>query len=442
MGSWQELRKNLLKEYYPSEKEIDRVSQVYSRVSGRIEELSDLDTELVGSSSRNTFVSGLGDIDIFLMFPHEVESSKLEEEGVRVGKEVFESFGAEHHVEYSEHPYVQGRLDGVDVEVVPCHDVEKGRVKSSVDRSPHHARWMRDNLTEQQREDVVLLKQMLDSAGLYGSSLKTRGFSGYLCELLVHHYGGLRSLLQNSRDWSRNMRVDPAEVDTGHEFESGFVVIDPVDPERNVAAVLSEDNLARFMLLASDFETDPSIRFFEEPDRQPDRLAVKKEIERRREVLALELDVPDKPEDVLYPQMRRLQSKLVSTLEDEDFRVFESGFHLNEKARLVVEVDPGRTGVENQRGPSVFHDSDHVEAFRNTHDDLYVEDARLMARRGRELTDVRQVIKEFTESDSNGVPDGLDSRLRRMCFVDPKSGGEDWFKFLEELFHLENRWEK
>jgi hypothetical protein len=65
-----------------------------------------------------------------------------------------------------------------------------------------------------------------------------------------------------------------------------------------------------------------------------------------------------------------------------------------------------------------------------------------MAREERELTDVRQVIKRFTESDSNGVPEGLDSHLRHMCFVDPKSGSEDWFKFLEELFHLENRWER
>ena len=427
--------------YYPSEKEIDRISQVYSQISSRVGEVSNLDTELVGSSSRNTFVSGLGDIDVFLMFPREVESSELEKRGVAVGEEVFESFGVEHHVEYSEHPYVQGRLDGLDVEIVPCHDVESGVVKSSVDRSPHHSRWMRDNLTELQKEDIVLLKQMLDSAGLYGSSLKTRGFSGYLCELLVHQYGDLRSLLQGSQDWSREMRTDPAGVDTGHGFESEFVVIDPVDPERNVAAVLSEDNLARFMLLASDFERGPSAEFFEKDDREPDRLAVRKEIERRREVLVLEFDVPDKPEDVLHPQMRRLQSKLVSVLEREEFRVFESGFYIEDRARLVMEVDPDRTGAGSQRGPSVFHDSDHVEAFRDSHGQLYVEDSRLMAREERELTDVRQVIKRFTESDSNGVPDGLDSRLRHMCFVDPKSGGEDWFKFLEELFHLENRWE-
>jgi tRNA nucleotidyltransferase (CCA-adding enzyme) len=144
---------------------------------------------------------------------------------------------------------------------------------------------MQNNLGERQKEDIVLLKRMLDSAGLYGSSLKTRGFSGYLCELLVYQYGDLRSLLRKTQDWSREMRIDPADVDTGQGFESNFVVVDPVDPERNVAAVLSEDNLARFILLASDFEREPSAEFFEETDHKPDRLAVRREIERRREVL-------------------------------------------------------------------------------------------------------------------------------------------------------------
>jgi tRNA nucleotidyltransferase (CCA-adding enzyme) len=437
-----ELRSNLLDNYYPSTEEMEEVSNIYDVVSSEIVGRFGLETELVGSSSRGTFVSGEGDIDVFVVFPEKVERDDMEDRGLKIGTEVFESVDAEHHVEYAEHPYVQGRIQGLEVEIVPCHDAQPGKIKSSVDRSPHHSRWMQNNLAERQKEDIVLLKRMLDSAGLYGSSLKTRGFSGYLCELLVYQYGDLRSLLRKTQDWSREMRIDPADVDTGQGFESNFVVVDPVDPERNVAAVLSEDNLARFILLASDFEREPSAEFFEETDHEPDRLAVRREIERRREVLALEFDVPDKPEDVIHPQMRRLQSKLVSALESEEFRVFESGFYLGQKARLVVEVDPDRTGVGGQRGPSVFHDSDHVEAFRDSHSELYVEDSRLMAREERELTDVRQVIKRFTESDSNGVPDGLDSRLRHMCFVDPKSGDKDWFKFLEQLFHLENRWEK
>lgn len=439
---WIQLRKDRLEVYYPTDREIEEAQNIYQQVSDIVSREFDLKTELVGSVSRRTFISGRGDIDVFVLFQDELDEKELDQRGLEVGRKVFRELGGEHHIEYAEHPYIQGRLNGWKLEIVPCYSVESGVLKSSVDRSPHHSRWMRDNLTERQKEDIVLLKQMLDSAGLYGSSLKTRGFSGYLCELLVYQYGDLRSLLQNVQGWSREMRIDPAGVDTGHGFESEFVVVDPVDPERNVAAVLSEDNLARFMLLASDFEREPSADFFEEVDRQPDRLAVKKEIERRREILALEFDIPDEPEDVLYPQMRRLQSKLVTTLERKEFRVFESGFYIGDRARLVVEVDSDRTGVAGRRGPSVFHDPGHIEAFRDSHSKLYVENSRLMAREQRELTDVRQVIKRFSESDSNGVPDGLDSRLRQMCFVDPKSGDEDWFKFLEQLFHLENRWEK
>ncbi|NIS30872.1 MAG: tRNA CCA-pyrophosphorylase, partial [Actinobacteria bacterium] len=53
------------------------------------------------------------------------------------------------------------------------------------DRTPFHAAYVEGRLNDELAAEVRVLKQLLEGIGVYGSDLKTRGFSGYLTELLV-----------------------------------------------------------------------------------------------------------------------------------------------------------------------------------------------------------------------------------------------------------------
>ena len=92
----------------------------------------------------------------------------------------------------------------------------------------------------------------------------TEGFSGYLCELLVLHYGGFAPLLRAASEWGPHLKID-IEHHAAKEFDEPLIVIDPVDPRRNVAAAVSIDRMAEFVELARGDCEAPSETFFTLP---------------------------------------------------------------------------------------------------------------------------------------------------------------------------------
>jgi len=138
----------------PEPAERDRLRTVAVELADRTREaIADLpvdaDVVQVGSTARDTWVSGDRDIDLFVRFDAALDREQLEEYGLAVGHAVL----PDGHEEYAEHPYVKGTYEGFDVDLVPCHDVETaGDLISAVDRTPFHDAypprgWMRDSPT-------------------------------------------------------------------------------------------------------------------------------------------------------------------------------------------------------------------------------------------------------------------------------------------------------
>ncbi len=64
---------------------------------------------------------------------------------------------------------------------------------------PHHSRFIRDHLTEDQRHDVCLFKQFVKSQHSYGnkSAVGRGGFIGYAAEILICQYDSLLNLFDH-----------------------------------------------------------------------------------------------------------------------------------------------------------------------------------------------------------------------------------------------------
>lgn len=440
------LREKVLEKYYPAEEEIEELETLYREVADFIRNEFSLETHFAGSSARGTGTTGDTDLDIFVLFPPDIDRHELEDRGLEAGKAVFKKFSSDYNIDYAEHPYTRGEIEGVDVEIVPCYDVPADEIKSSVDRTPHHSRWVEESLTGEQKRDVVLLKQFLDTGDLYGSSLKTRGFSGYLCEVLVSEYGSFESLVRDASGWGELELIDPEnhhEDGLPEELEDKFsgdslVVVDPVDPERNVASVLSDENYARFIYRCWRFRQSPGIDFFE--PREPDftEFELKQEIDRRGDFLVLEFDAPDEVEDIVYPQTRKALKRLQQELENRDFRVFTSGFHIGEKARIFFELQRELPETYDRKGPKVFHGEDHMAQFTGKYDNVYVRGDRLYARTDREFSDAKEFLQEFLESDleKKGIPGYVAEKMQDYRFTGPVVDDEEWLKYLAEKLHV------
>lgn len=360
----------------------------------------------VGSTARGTWLSGQRDIDLFVRFAPDLPRADLERHGLTVGHEVL----PEGHEEYAEHPYVTGEFKGFAVDLVPCYRVERATdIRSAVDRTPFHARYLDARLDDVLAADVRLTKAFMNTIGVYGSDLRTRGFSGYLVELLVCEHGGFRPLVEAAADWTSPVRFDPK--DHGEQsFDTPLVMVDPTDPRRNVAAVLSTTNLARLQHYARDLLAAPRESLFEVESQRPlTAEEVNKHVERRGTTpVAVCFDAPDLVEDQLYPQLEKSRSGFAEVLERHDFPVVRSDAFADETGVLFCELAVAeRSTVERHEGPPVAARA-HAEGFYETYVDAecygpFIEGERYVVEREREYRTVRALLEDGFDGVALGV---------------------------------------
>ncbi|MDR5656452.1 CCA tRNA nucleotidyltransferase [Halodesulfurarchaeum sp. HSR-GB] len=363
--------------------------------------LADLDVEAsvlqVGSTARGTWVSGDRDIDVFVQFDPELPRTDLERLGLQVGRDVL----PDGHTEFAEHPYVTGEFRGFAVDLVPCYAVpDATQIQSAVDRTPFHNAYLKARLDDELAGAVRLFKQFLKGIGSYGSDLRTEGYSGYIAELLVLEYGGFRETLQAASEWHPPVHLDPAEHGT-RSFDDPLVVVDPTDPERNVAAVVSHAHVARLTHYARQFLADPGVDFFFPPATSPmDEDAVRAAIQKRDTTpLAVVFDPPDLVADQLYPQLRRSLAGLVRGLENAGFDVLRGETWARDRAVLFVELSVADLpAIERHEGPPV-HAQPHAERFYETYVDSeaigpFIDGDRYVVERPREITSAEQFVAE------------------------------------------------
>ncbi|MFT4892757.1 MAG: tRNA nucleotidyltransferase (CCA-adding enzyme) [Candidatus Nanohaloarchaea archaeon] len=444
---WKRLREKVLEQNYPEEKDIEGLKQKYREISEFIQQESGLETHFAGSASRGTCMKNDRDIDIFILFPENIERTELENRGLEIGKSVFKNFGGEFEVEYAEHPYTRGEIDGYEVEIVPCFDTTSEDIKSSVDRTPHHSRWVKNNLTIEERKDVVILKKFLDTAGLYGSSLKVQGFSGYLCEILIHEYGSFQELVREAVSWSENPVIDPENhhEELPNQLEKKFsdeslIVIDPVDEERNVASVMSRENLSRFIFLCWKFRQNPGMKFFQREEKSYTEFELKQELKKRADMLVIEFDAVEEVDDIVYPQMRKTMRRLISEIGKKDFRIYEKGFHVGDQIKIFFELDRELPKTQEKDGPKVFHGEEHLSEFTSKYDNIFIKEDSLTAKVDREYTDAKKFLEDFLEEglEKKGIPKNIAEKLDSYSFIGPLEGSDEWLNYLGEKFNVQN----
>ncbi|MBX0304520.1 CCA tRNA nucleotidyltransferase [Haloarcula salinisoli] len=403
----------------PGEAERERLQRAAATVMERAgEAVADLpvDAEVlqVGSTARGTWTAGDRDVDVFVAFPPDLDRSELERYGLAVGHAVL----PEGHEEYAEHPYVVGEVDGYAVDLVPCYAVEDATaIQSAVDRTPFHTRYLATRLGDDLAGEVRVTKQFLKGIGVYGSDLRTRGFSGYLTELLTVEFGGFREFVAAAADWHPPVTFDP-EAHGTTEFDDPLVVVDPTDPDRNVAAVCSAANVARLQHYARALLADPRESLFEPSEPAADDAeAVTAAVERRGTTpVAVRFARPDVVEDQLWPQLRKSLSGLTDELDRRGFEVFRSTAlstdgaggsgdpHAtdDDTAVLLVELSVAeRPAVERHEGPPV-HVREHATGFYETYADdpdvagPYIDGDRYVVERPREF----RTAEAFLNSDA------------------------------------------
>ncbi|MDY6965562.1 MAG: CCA tRNA nucleotidyltransferase [Halobacteriota archaeon] len=388
----------VLKNVKPSEEEKVELKALAKDVIESVDKAaSDLNVDafgmLVGSTARDTWISGEKDIDVFIMLPTAMSREELESAGLTIAK----NCAPEYEERYAEHPYIRAKFGGYDVDIVPCFRVEDpSEIRSAVDRTPFHNEYIKREIRGLE-DEVLLLKQFMRGVGVYGAELKIHGFSGYLCELLILKYRSFSDVVKSSSDWKFGETIDIKGTGT-YEGDDPLIVIDPVDPNRNVAAAVSLDSYSRFIDASRSFMCGPDISYFFPPPVSPiSKEDLARVIEERgTELIAIVLDVPDMVDDLLFPQLYKAERSVLGLLKRLDFCVFNSGVWAEGlKAVILLEMEVSELPkIKKILGPPVTL-KDRGENFKKKHETypISIENGRYVAEIPRKYKNVVDLLE-------------------------------------------------
>lgn len=343
--------------------------EVFLKIDQRIE------VELEGSIAKDTWTSRDIDADVFVLFPKDYSKDQI---GKITINSVVSKYGKEKCLlRYAEHPYVTIKFGFMDVDVVPCYKVEPPNWLSATDRSVYHTKFVKSKFDDKLKDSSRLLKVFLKSIGAYGAEIKIGGFSGFLCELLVYNYGGFLETIKAFSEVRLPLIIDPTRKIVQDEktlletFGSDFIVIDPVDPERNVAAAVTKENFWKFSWACRSFLKQPSLKYFrlEDFEESPSLEEITGMISSGDlKVYGILVKPWKAPPDVLWGQIKRILKRIESEAKQNGFNVVRSEAWSDESEELlfffVLENDKIET--KEQLGPKTY-DYENAEKFIKKH---------------------------------------------------------------------------
>jgi tRNA nucleotidyltransferase (CCA-adding enzyme) len=418
--------KKILKKITPTESEREEFSDILEKVICTAEEVIKplgLEKTIAGSFIRDTWLSDKKEVDLFILFPVSYSREHLEKMGLYVGKKIVKMLGGEHEVAYAEHPYVKGKFGKFTIDVVPCYKVRSAsKIKSAVDRTPFHNRYIIENLRQKMSKDVRLIKQFCKAMDTYGSDIKTLGFSGYLCELLIIKYNNFKNLINAAKKWKFGTFIDlegHCKFDCPEEQFRGqpLIVIDPTDPKRNVAASLSYENFTKFVEGCRAFSSRPSVKFFEIDKRPLKRAALEAYAEKRgTKIFIIEFKRPKVVDDILWSQMRKTANRIANILKENEFEIFMQNVWSDEIfSYLVFEMKTWLLPEARKiNGPPIYSKRHAGEFIKKYKGNAYIEGERWATEIKRKHRKCDVLLKVFLDkSDKNLVKEGVRSHIAK-----------------------------
>ncbi len=405
--------KEILKEIKPTEKEADLVHKIATEAIDCINNIAkkeniEVEAVLVGSIAKGTWLSGSSDIDIFINFPLDTPVDYLKEKGLYLGYECSKQLNGEAEEHYASHPYLTSKINGYDVDFVPCYKIEcADDLKSAVDRTVLHTQYIQKHLKEEQKEEVLLLKKFMKEVGTYGSEFKTGGFAGYLCEMLILEYGTFEETLKAISEWKNKTVIDLEKYGTKKLFKDPLIAIDPTDKNRNVGAALRREKMAEIVIASRNFlnsEDNEKISYFKPLIKNINCEDILKQFkDRKTKTITITFDIPDVSVDSLHPQLKKTTQSIEEKLEDNEFSVFKSDYWTDEEdiAIFVLELNVYKQNKYYiHEGPKIW-DKNACDNFLAVHnDEYYIIEDTIVLNKERQHQTAKEFIKFILKEEN------------------------------------------
>ena len=388
----------VLKKIKPSPEEIKKTAAVVASFLKILNKnFKKAEAILGGSGAKGTWLKSSHDVDIFVRFNYKEFKERSADLSVLLERQLKKAFPKKKISKlHGSRDYFQMEYEGTVFEIVPILKIKKaGDAKNITDISPLHAIWVKKNV--KQKDDVLLLKQFCKAQGAYGAESHIGGFSGYVLEILIGHYGTFEKVLKASLNWKVKEVIDPAKYYPKNtalfhlnksKQNSPIIVVDPVDKMRNAAAALSEEKYQLFRKKAKEYLQHHSEKFFfkEEVDL--------KKLQGKKNLLLITIEPLAGKKDVIGGKVLKvfhfLQQKLAP------FGVSKALWEENIMYFVLDQKELPATLVRN--GPPLTL-PEHVQEFKKKNKQTFVKDGKIYATIQVEHSQLGDFIKDVIKDD-------------------------------------------
>lgn len=408
---------SILNRILPTAEDKARIIGVAEKIKGLVcEEISrrnlDVEVRLMGSVAKGTYLCN-PDLDIFMLFRPDVPRAVLEKEGLEIGIKILQG-----EKMYADHPYIRGEYSGLEVDLVPCYAIcDTDCLQSAVDRTPFHTAFILENMDECTRDEARVMKAFMKGVGTYGAEPQTRGFSGYLIEIMVLHYGDFQSTLHAAAEWTEGTIIGDGVPDAS--MMGPLIFFDPVDARRNVASAVHMDTFATFIVAARAYLKNPCPDFFFPKKREQFSLDHIKDILQQRgtKALIVSLERPKINSENLEAQMWKTEEGLRKALGHLGFNVLRSAHISQEELQFAFELEEDiLPPVKLHVGPPVWVENAHnflkkwnIKGASGT----FIQDGRWNVLVTREKRDAASLLFE----ESARISHGQNINIRSMMIM-------------------------
>ena len=375
---------DLISRIRPSKEEKKLIEDAAEEIIKKLRKIKYITPIIGGSISKDTYLKGTNEVDIFVKFNYKKYKSKTDKISDILYKDLKKLFKVS--IIHGSRDYFHIKYKGITIEIVPILDIKKPEQALNVtDLSPLHISFVKKY--PKLRDEIRLLKSFCKANSLYGAESYISGFSGYAIEVLVIHYKSFKNALRNSLKWKIKTVIDakkelknPLKELNPSKTVSPLIIIDPVDKSRNITASLSAENFNKFKKLAGEYLKNPSEKFFEKKNKVP------------KGSFAIIITALGGKNDVVGSKIVKVMKYIKNNLNKEGFVVKSSGWFWEKEVVFWFKVK-NKSLPKNvmRKGPPVNLE-EHAENFRKKYKNNFVKNNFVYARVKRKETN----FKKFT----------------------------------------------
>ncbi|HLD15201.1 MAG TPA: nucleotidyltransferase domain-containing protein [Candidatus Nanoarchaeia archaeon] len=373
--------------HIPTKEEEGEISSAVKSVLSRIK-VKDAMPILGGSGAKNTWLPGTHDIDIYVKFNYK----KFKDKSELISEFLYKAIKSKFKLTrlHGSRDYFQTKAGKFTVEIVPILDIKKAdEAKNITDISQLHVDYVRKY--KKLSNEIRLAKLFCKVCEVYGAESFIQGFSGYVIELLVIHYGSFKNLIKNVVKWKAKTIIGSSKDADNLNYSktiSPLILIDPVQKSRNAAAAISEEKYNKFIQTCKSYLKKPSNSFF------VPKVFNLSEIKKKYN-LVLEI-TPEKGKlDVVGAALKKRFDFLAYTLEKNDFKILNKGWHWENKAYFYFKLASLTLPKEKEVIGPPLTIKPGVENFKKVHKKCYVKSGKLCTKISRKYPSALSLAKSI-----------------------------------------------